>query len=87
MAEKMWADISEAIEIEMGETKLIVVEDRDGHVPLVRTKHVDRSTCFVLTSGTCPSRSSTTISFVSPISISIASLMSAHIFSAITSYG
>ena len=42
MAEKMWAEISEAIEIEMGETKLIVVEDRDGHVPLVRTKHVDQ---------------------------------------------
>ena len=51
MAEKMWADISEAIEIEMGETKLIVVEDRDGHVPLVRTKHVDQYIKYFQTKG------------------------------------
>ena len=47
MAEKMWTDITEAFEIEMGETKLIVVEDRDGHVPLVRTKHVDQYIKYV----------------------------------------
>ena len=42
MAEKIWTDISEAIEIEMGETKFTVVDDRDGHLPLVRTKQVDQ---------------------------------------------
>ena len=42
MAERVWAEISEAIEIEMGETKFTVVEDRDGHIPLVRTKQVDQ---------------------------------------------
>ncbi len=51
MAEKMWADISEAIEIEMGETKFIVVEDRDGHIPLVRTKQVDQYIKYFQTKG------------------------------------
>ena len=51
MAEKMWADITEAIEIEMGETKFIVVEDRDGHIPLVRTKQVDQYIKYFQTKG------------------------------------
>ena len=41
MAEKIRTDITEAFEIEMGDTKFIVVDDRDGHIPLVRTKQVD----------------------------------------------
>ena len=30
----------EPVEIEMGDTKFIVVDDRDGHIPLVRNKKV-----------------------------------------------
>ena len=51
MAEKVWADISEAIEIEMGETKFTVVDDRDGHIPLVRTKQVDQYINYFQTKG------------------------------------
>ena len=51
MAEKIWTDISEAIEIEMGETKFTVVEDRDGHIPLVRTKQVDQYINYFQTKG------------------------------------
>ncbi len=51
MAEKVWADITEAIEIEMGETKFTVVEDRDGHIPLVRTKQVDQYINYFQTKG------------------------------------
>ena len=51
MAERVWADISEAIEIEMGETKFTVVEDRDGHIPLVRTKQVDQYINYFQTKG------------------------------------
>ena len=51
MAEKIWTDISEAIEIEMGETKFTVVEDRDGHIPLVRTKQVDKYINYFQTKG------------------------------------
>ena len=32
----------EPVEIEMGDTKFIVVDDRDGHIPLVRNKKVDQ---------------------------------------------
>ena len=51
MAEKLWADISEEVEIEMGETKFTVVEDRDGYVPLVRTKQVDQYINYFQTKG------------------------------------
>ena len=51
MAEKIWTDITEGIEIEMGETKFIVVEDRDGHIPLVRTKQVDQYINYFKTKG------------------------------------
>ena len=51
MAEKVWADISEAIEIEMGETKFTVVDDRDGHIPLVQTKQVDQYINYFQTKG------------------------------------
>jgi len=51
MAEKVWTDITEAIEIEMGETTLTVVDDRDGHIPLVRTKQVDQFINYFQTKG------------------------------------
>tara|TARA_Y100001970_G_C14235003_1_gene861281 strand:- start:693 stop:2315 length:1623 start_codon:yes stop_codon:yes gene_type:complete len=51
MAEKIWTDIRKGIEIEMGETKFIVVEDRDGHIPLVRTKQVDQYINYFKTKG------------------------------------
>ena len=51
MAEKIWADITEGIEIEMGETKFTVIEDRDGHLPLVRTKQVDQYIEYFKTKG------------------------------------
>ena len=44
-AERFRRDITEALEplaIEMGDTKFIVVDDRDGHIPLVRNKQVDQ---------------------------------------------
>ena len=42
MAEKAWTEVTEATEIEMGETSLTIIDDRDGHIPLVRTKQVDQ---------------------------------------------
>ncbi len=51
MAEKVWADITEAIEIEMGETKFTIVDDRDGHIPLVRTKQVEQYINYFQTKG------------------------------------
>jgi len=51
MAEKIWVDITEGIEIEMGETKFTVIEDRDGHIPLVRTKQVDQFIEYFKTKG------------------------------------
>ena len=44
-AERIRIDVTETldpIEIEMGDTKFIVVDDRDGHIPLVRNKKVDQ---------------------------------------------
>ena len=41
-ARQMIEDISVPIEMEMGNTKFIVVDDRDGHIPLVRTTTVDQ---------------------------------------------
>ena len=51
MAEKIRTDITEAFEIEMGDTKFIVVDDRDGHIPLVRTKQVDQFINYFQTKG------------------------------------
>ncbi len=50
-AKKIWVDITEGIEIEMGETKFTVIEDRDGHIPLVRTKQVDQFIEYFKTKG------------------------------------
>ena len=50
MAEKLWSEISEAIEIEMGETKFTVIEDRDDK-PLVRNKQVDQFINYFQTKG------------------------------------
>ena len=44
-AERFRNDITEAIEplkIEMGDSKFTVIDDRDGHIPLVRNKQVDQ---------------------------------------------
>ena len=44
-AESMRMDVTsraEPLEVEMGATQFVVVEDRDGHVPLVRNKKVDQ---------------------------------------------
>ena len=44
-AERVRLDVTETIEpieIEMGDTKYTVVDDRDGHIPLVRNKQVDQ---------------------------------------------
>jgi len=51
MAEKIRTDITEAFEIEMGDTKFTVVDDRDGHIPLVRTKQVDQFINYFQTKG------------------------------------
>ena len=51
MAERIRTDITEAIEIEMGDTKFTVVDDRDGHIPLVRTKQVDQFIHYFQTKG------------------------------------
>ena len=51
MAEKVWTEITEAIEIEMGETSLTIIDDRDGHIPLVRTKQVDQFINYFQTKG------------------------------------
>lgn len=51
VADKIRHDISEIVEIEMGETKFIVVDDRDGGIPLVRNKQVDQFIHYFQTKG------------------------------------
>ncbi len=51
MAEKIRHDITEVVEIEMGETKLTLVDDRDGGIPLVRNKQVDQFINYFQTKG------------------------------------
>jgi len=51
MAEKVRYEISELNEIEMGDTKLVIVDDRDGHIPLVRSKQVDQYIKYFQTKG------------------------------------
>ena len=51
-AERFRRDITEALdplEIEMGKTKYVVVDDRDGHIPLVRNKQVDQFITYFTT--------------------------------------
>ena len=51
-AERFRHDITEVIEpleIEMGKTKFTVVDDRDGHIPLVRNKQVDQFITYFTT--------------------------------------
>ena len=53
-AERFRRDITDALEplaIEMGDTKFIVVDDRDGHIPLVRNKQVDQFINYFQTKG------------------------------------
>lgn len=53
-AESMRMDVtsrSEPLEVEMGATQFIVVEDRDGHIPLVRNKKVDQFIEYFKTKG------------------------------------
>ena len=42
-------EVIEPLEIEMGETKFTVVDDRDGHIPLVRNKQVDQFITYFTT--------------------------------------
>lgn len=46
---KMIEDL--AIPVEMGNTKFIVIDDRDGHIPIVRTKTVDQFITYFQTKG------------------------------------
>jgi len=53
-AESMRMDVtsrSEPLAVEMGATQFIVVEDRDGHIPLVRNKKVDQFIEYFKTKG------------------------------------
>ncbi|MFQ6611966.1 MAG: LysM peptidoglycan-binding domain-containing protein [Fidelibacterota bacterium] len=44
-------DIVEPLEVEMGASQFTVVDDRDGHIPLVRNKRVDQFIEFFKTKG------------------------------------
>ena len=53
-AENMRMDltsIAEPLEVEMGATQFTVIEDRDGHIPLVRNKKVDQFIDYFRTKG------------------------------------
>ena len=53
-AENMRMDltsIAEPLEVEMGATQFTVIEDRDGHIPLVRNKKVDQFIEYFRTKG------------------------------------
>ena len=53
-AESMRIDVTsrtEPLEVEMGATQFLVVEDRDGHIPLVRNKKVDQFIKYFSTKG------------------------------------
>ncbi len=43
--------LMEPMEVEMGASKFIVVDDRDGHIPLVRNKNVDQFISYFQRSG------------------------------------
>ena len=44
-------EFTEPLEVEMGETQFIVLDDRDGHIPLVKNKKVDQFINFFQTKG------------------------------------
>jgi len=53
-AENMRMDVTsltEPLEVEMGATQFVVIEDRDGHIPLVRNKKVDQFIEYFKTKG------------------------------------
>ena len=53
-AENMRMDVTsrtEPLEVEMGATQFVVIEDRDGHIPLVRNKKVDQFINYFKTKG------------------------------------
>jgi membrane-bound lytic murein transglycosylase D len=47
----MIADITVPVEVEMGNSKFVIVDDRDGHIPLVRNKTVDQFINYFQTKG------------------------------------
>ena len=53
-AEQFRRDVTEftkPLEVEMGETQFTVLDDRDGHIPLVKNKKVDQFINYFLTKG------------------------------------
>ena len=44
-------ELMEPLEVEMGASKFIVVDDRDGHIPLVRNKSVDQFISYFQNKG------------------------------------
>ena len=53
-AENMRMDVTsrtEPLEVEMGATQFVVIDDRDGHIPLVRNKKVDQFIDYFKTKG------------------------------------
>jgi len=48
---QMIADITVPVEVEMGNSKFVIVDDRDGHIPLVRNKTVDQFINYFQTKG------------------------------------
>ena len=44
-------EYTEPLEVEMGKTQFTVIDDRDGHIPLVRNKKVDQFINFFQTKG------------------------------------
>lgn len=48
---QMIADISVPVEVEMGNSKFVIVDDRDGRIPLVRNKTVDQFINYFQTKG------------------------------------
>lgn len=48
---QMIADITVPVEVEMGNSKFVIVDDRDGHIPLVRNKTVDQFIKYFQTKG------------------------------------
>ena len=51
MAERIIDEIIQEFEIEMGDTEFTVIDDRDGHIPLVRNKQVDQFINYFQTKG------------------------------------
>ncbi|HJL63112.1 MAG TPA: hypothetical protein QGH36_02795, partial [Candidatus Marinimicrobia bacterium] len=50
-ARQMIDDATIPVEMEMGNSKFVVIDDRDGHIPLVRTKTVDQFIKYFQTKG------------------------------------